>query len=732
MTSPADHDAWLDARLRAVPLPERLLERLCAITEEGASYDLADEGEDPAQTETEDREIDHTLQDVPLPDGLVPRLEAVVWEDNNYLDAALRDVAVSEQLLMRLRHIPQAVRRPLPLVAPAVAALLFVGLWSSYLAAVGQFAARHAVALQAQAATPMLLSEAPADVPPHEAALFAGKPVRLRGELSDFGPLDLDIPPAERGALSGRGQAPGWLPGSASPNYDLLADSTHFRWPVFGARGSFDDLPELKKVAGLAPRGVPVPVVPGFDLSFFIRTGVHPFVSPAANSRLQTSVVPLAVDRASYELTRRYLEDNELPPPATVRTEEFIAAVDYQYPRPKNDPLTLVAAAGPSPYRGDPRRMLHVGVQAQEMARAKRSPVRLTLLVDASASMAWGGRLEIVRRGLNELMGQLEPRDRLDLLSFSEQAQLHGEDIARGDAEQVTAVLAKLKPQGPTNLAAALREAYAIALRGTAPPGITRRVVLLSDGLAELDRVTADLIAARVADAARQGVTLEVIDLSPSMEDANDRQLGVLSQAGRGQVHRATDFDQLRWALGEIVSGQSQRVARDVTLKVKFNPQAVAEYRLLGHEAAAVAGLLPAAETCDFFSGESGTALYEFVLRPGGNPALEVATIEVTWRDLRSGQARNLRRAVLRSQIAGTLGQTPPWFQAGAFAAEFAELLRESPFTRGGLMPGNWSTLLDSLNFIDSRLQQRPSFADCVSLARRAEKAKPVVRLPRR
>ena len=48
---------------------------------------------------------------------------------------------------------------------------------------------------------------------------------------------------------------------------------------------------------------------------------------------------------------------------------------------------------------------------------------------------------------------------------------------------------------------------------------------------------------------------------------------------------RATDADQVRWSLQEILTGQTQCVAKDVTLTVTFRPTAVIEYRLLGHEA---------------------------------------------------------------------------------------------------------------------------------------------------
>ena len=76
--------------------------------------------------------------------------------------------------------------------------------------------------------------------------------------------------------------------------------------------------------------------------------------------------MPLAVEPSSYELARRYLERNELPPADRVRTEEFLAAVDYNFPKPKQQSLGLTVAGGPSPISGEGFCLLQVGVQARQ------------------------------------------------------------------------------------------------------------------------------------------------------------------------------------------------------------------------------------------------------------------------------------------------------------------------------------------------------------------------------
>jgi len=55
---------------------------------------------------------------------------------------------------------------------------------------------------------------------------------------------------------------------------------------------------------GLIPHGTPMPLARGVDLPFFVRTGVHPFLPPWSDPKLEISSVALRVDRSSFELTR--------------------------------------------------------------------------------------------------------------------------------------------------------------------------------------------------------------------------------------------------------------------------------------------------------------------------------------------------------------------------------------------------------------------------------------------
>jgi Ca-activated chloride channel family protein len=505
---------------------------------------------------------------------------------------------------------------------------------------------------------------------------------------------------------------------------DPTTDANLDRWPVEGSWPDFHDYPDLRKVPGLPPMGFNFPVVPGYDVLFLSRTGFHPWVPPVLNTQLQSVTVPLLSSTASYGLAQRCLDDGELPPAAALRTEEFLAAIDYQFPRPTGQALGLSAAGGWTLHGGSTR-LVQLGVQARGPLDEHRPAARLTLLVDVSASMRWGGRLEMVRQAMEGLVNRMDKDDRISLVAFSDDARVLVEDAGVHEQTQIRAAIAQLAPRRSTNVGAGLRQAYAVAQRGDPALKLANRIVLLTDGLAELDAPTLQRIDQRLRAAAARGIQLHVVDLEQEKEDdALDPALARLSSAGGGQTHRATTRSQVGWALDEVLSGKSQVVAADVRLKVTFNPKAVAFYRLLGHEPRTVVVFKPARLQTSFCVGQSATALFEVQLFPNNEATL--ATAELTWREPSSGEDRRLEQELRREQLAGSWAHTPASLQAAAVAAEAVETLRFSPFNP----PVPTKSLLSSLSAIlragrdvNSQLLERPSYREFLNMLEKAVRA---------
>jgi hypothetical protein len=157
-------------------------------------------------------------------------------------------------------------------------------------------------------------------------------------------------------------------------------------------------------------------------------------------------------------------------------------------------------------------------------------------------------------------------------------------------------------------------------------------------------------------------------------------------------------------------------------MKVTFKPDAVAKYRLLGHEATSIAGLISSSVEVDLRSGEAATGLFEVELKPDGGDTL--ATVEVTWHNPTSGAVEKEVQSVSRFQHSPSFYQAPMSLQLAALAAETAEILRDSIFA-----PANSHTLSGVAELgaqLSPRLRSRPSFDKLMTLVEQAQRSQPV------
>ena len=737
-------DEALDELLRSVSLPEGLLGRLrCAVL-------------------AEDDALDALLQEVPVPHGLIERLRLAVgdlapeqladlspqqlvasaagghqqrqsgWQSGSRPVTASRQSWVESILSLRfkggyrlgarlargVRWAGVIARAAGPSVWAAAAVIwLLVGLSVLGMTAIGRWLDAAADSVAKIRVPPLMLPAAEESLLVFGNALDHGGSVPLAiGWSNDLLPpvsLDYPGPPWQPNVLESDPTAR-WL--RSADGAARLLQRPWLRWTgVLGSPNSeLDRLPELKKVSGPAPRGVCPPLVPQFPLDWYNRYGVFPFVMPAAHPRLQTSVVPLDVDTASYDLLRRYLEDGELPQPRDIHTEHFLAAIDYAFPAPRREPLALHVAAGPSPFGGEGLTLLQIGVQAKHFQRDSRQAMQLVLAVDVSGSMRWGGRLDMVRKALGRLVEQIGPQDRLWLVKFSEQAELLLAGAAAADREAIGAVLAGLQPEDSTNIAAGLAAAFREAEKAAEVSSVPTRVVLLTDGAAALDPDAA-LALMHAVGQYRPQFRLDVIDLGQSPRA--DQQLASLARSGGGRVYRATSAGQVNWALLEILTGQSQRIAADVRLEVTFDPGNVVQYRLLGHEAVV---LLDSPTECDFFAGQSATALYELRLSPAGGQ--RVAVVELSWQPCEGGERQRIRRVINRREFAPKLQQAAASLKAAAVAAQAAEILRRVPIARTS---NSFADVLALAEQVESELRNRPDFVEFMAVLRQLEGRKP-------
>ncbi|HZZ73183.1 MAG TPA: von Willebrand factor type A domain-containing protein [Pirellulales bacterium] len=700
MFLPSDPDP--DADLRNVPLPEDLAARLKQIAVAG------------------DADLDAALQAVVPAPNLIARLQALPLTDDA-LEFALKDVPVPAQLsanLRRLASVAPGRRRTAPemqRMALAASLLLAVGLsaygWIS-LQLLSHFQNRPPLAVnppqtsatqvvQNELNPPLEISPQPDDFPADENDFFS----------------PAEIPHWQPPELAGN-HAREFLhvpPGNPAPDLDRIAD----RYGVFGADATFDRLPDLMVVPSLQPRGIAAPRAKGYDLLFALAKQTNPFVSLAGDESLQSCPIPLVRATESYDLARTAVAAGNLPAKESIRIEEFLAALDYQFAPPEPGRLGIRTAAGVAPFAAPGTNLLQIGVQAAPPERTDRRPRHITLVLDVSASMRHGGRWDRVRRAVSSWLNTLGAEDRLSIVVFRQDAELVVAQATRADADSVRQKLQTLAPRGSTSLGNGLLLGYALAQQDKAPQGALQRLVLVTDGLADMTSDVAARMQAMITDFAQAGVSLDVIDLVAEQRGGN--LWHSLARSGGGRLESLHDAQEIGSALRNTLESSSRElVAKNVQLKVIFQPAAVESYRLLGHDPQLNPAWSAAETPVELGGGDAASGLLEVRLRTSGDE--RIGRVELTWLNPRTNQTERLSQPLSRLQFGHSFREAPMSLQEASLLAETAEILRESPFTPPAAH--SLERILALAAEANPRLRERSDFLEWRAFVEQAIKAK--------
>ena len=269
--------------------------------------------------------------------------------------------------------------------------------------------------------------------------------------------------------------------------------------------------------------------------------GTNPFTE-TAQDRLST--FGLDVDTGSYTVARRYIVDGNLPDPRSVRVEEYVNYFNYGDPAPTRDDFAIRAEGAPTPFAPANHRLLRFNLRGREVTAEKRRPVVMTFVVDVSGSMEQEDRLGLVKESLSLLLDQLTPRDRIGLVVYGSEARLVLEPT--NDREAARRAIKSLATEGATNAEAGLELGYDVAGRNFRMDS-SNRILLCSDGVANVGRTGPQAILGRIGREARRGIELSTLGFG--MGNYNDHLMEQLADKGDGRYAYIDSLEEARRVL---------------------------------------------------------------------------------------------------------------------------------------------------------------------------------------
>ena len=413
---------------------------------------------------------------------------------------------------------------------------------------------------------------------------------------------------------------------------------------------------------------------------YFKGTDTNPFIDTEDD---HLSTFAMDVDTGSYSITRRYLTEGYLPPPEAVRVEEFVNTFDYNYDPPAEDAFAIHIDGAPSKFgEGKRLQLLRIGLQGRVIPAEHRKDAILTFVIDVSGSMQKENRLGLVKKALTLLVNQLRPTDKVGIVVYGSHGRLVLPHTGIEQRGTILAAINSLAPNGSTNAEEGLRIGYDLAWRNASVNHINR-VILCSDGVANVGNTGPDEILKEIRTYVNKGITLSTVGFG--MGNYNDVLMERLADTGDGSYAYVDTLTEAKRIFVENLTGTLQLIAKDAKIQVDFNSEVVSRFRLLGYENRRLAHEQFRDDTTDageVGSGHQVTALYEVKLHPDAIGKL--ATVSIRYADADNHKVNEVSEDISVSQLHESFDAAPATFRLAASVAEFAEILRESYWAKDG------------------------------------------------
>jgi Ca-activated chloride channel family protein len=289
----------------------------------------------------------------------------------------------------------------------------------------------------------------------------------------------------------------------------------------------------------------------------------------------------LNVNKASYSNVRRFINLQSAVPPDAVRTEEMVNYFNLHYKEPKNgDIFNLESQLTSCPWDIE-KQLLILNVNAKKLDLNMVPPANFVFLIDASGSMDQPNKLPLLKASFQMLIKNLRPIDTISIVAYGGTVGVILQPTGGAEKEKIIKAIEDLSASGDTNGEAALITAYALARR-TFKEGSSNRVILATDADFNRGETSEKAMEDLITKERQSGVYLTCLGVG--MGNFKESKLAILAKKGNGNMAYLDNINEAEKVLVKELTQTFYAVADDVFMNLKFNPDLVKEYRLIGFD----------------------------------------------------------------------------------------------------------------------------------------------------
>jgi Ca-activated chloride channel family protein len=290
----------------------------------------------------------------------------------------------------------------------------------------------------------------------------------------------------------------------------------------------------------------------------------------------------------------------------------------------------------------DNERFLTISVSAPPgLGDAARRPVDLSVVMDVSGSMAARGKMDEARRAAKALVRELSPQDTFSLVVFNDDATtaIPARRVTSPDA--LVDTIDHIYEGGGTNLYAGM-DRGAEQIRRSRTDGAVSRIVVLSDGNANIGVTDPGALSRFSADLAADGITVSTVGMGL---DYNEDLLAHLSDVGGGSYHFVAPGTSLQEVFRQELISTASVVGQGTIVHVELPPE-VSPVEVIGWDAQR-SGNGWDVFVGDVYAGETKKVVARVRVRPTAGGELPVAAVDARYHDVPDARAAHTPAAAV-------------------------------------------------------------------------------------
>lgn len=364
-------------------------------------------------------------------------------------------------------------------------------------------------------------------------------------------------------------------------------------------------------------------------------------------------------------------------PVHAIRIEEMLNY--FSYPAAENSrAFTCQTTVTSCPWQQE-HQLLYLHIHAPQLQLDSVPPSNLVFLIDVSGSMDKPNRLPLLQSAFKLLADNLRPQDTISIMTYGGNVRIALAPTGGAEKKKIKAVIDSLSAAGDTPGAGAIQQAYALASHTYMRNG-NNRVILATDGDFNVGQSSEKELEDLIVQYRKSGIYLTCLGVG--MGNYKDSKLEVLAKKGNGNFAYLDHLGEAQKVLVTEFTQTLYAVANNATVIVRFNPNLVKTYRLIGfdNKRTALNDSTRELEGGEIGSGHALMALFEIEPATTHSSTENLASIDLRYQ--LPDSASFMHHAFTASNQPIAIEKAEHAYQFAAAVSMFGAVLKGSPYTK--------------------------------------------------